>query len=147
MDLCPKWCKCVEWNFGENPHSWHTPFRQLTISNFDWLLLMAQYYERWHKTYLLWLRFNTSKDLAFSSPSGTSLSLLWERSKVVSSSNLNSSAGIPELFTLLCLTFNERRHFNSVNSPNNFSKLLFFMDKFSYKNNKINTQLLLTSPI
>lgn len=84
-------------------------------------------------TYILWLKFKTSKDLAFSNPSGTSFSLLWDRSNVVSSSKRKSSAGIPELFTLLCLTLRDRRHFSSVSSPNNFSRLFFFSERFSCK--------------
>lgn len=84
-------------------------------------------------TYTLWLKFKTSKDLAFSNPSGTSFSLLWDRSNVVNSSKRKSSAGIPELFTLLCLTLRDRRHFSSVSSPNNFSRLFFFRERFSCK--------------
>lgn len=79
----------------------------------------------------LWLKFNTSKLLAFSSPSGTSFSLLCERSKVVNSNKLKSSLGTPDVLMLLCLMFKLRRLINSVSSPYNFSISLFFMERCS----------------
>lgn len=82
-------------------------------------------------TYLLWLKFRTSKDLDRSSPSGTSFRLLWLKSKVVNSSKLNNSEGIPEFLTLLCRKFKVRKQANSVNSPNSRSSLFFVNDRCS----------------
>lgn len=83
------------------------------------------------KHYVLWLRLSTSRDFALSKPSGTSLSRLWDRSSVVSSSRRNRSAGSPELFTLLWRMFSDLRQCSSVISPYNFSRLFLFSDKFS----------------
>uniref|UniRef100_A0A224Y2F4 Putative secreted protein n=1 Tax=Panstrongylus lignarius TaxID=156445 RepID=A0A224Y2F4_9HEMI len=71
---------------------------------------------------LLWLKFKTRSVRDFSSPSGTSFNALWLKSSVVSSSDRKRSAGIPELFTLLCLIFKARRQGSSVSSPYNLSR-------------------------
>lgn len=83
------------------------------------------------QTYWLWLMLRTSKFFAFSSPSGISFKRLWDKSKVVSSSKQKSSFGIPELLMQLFRKFSVRRHASSVNSPYNFSNLLFFNDRCS----------------
>lgn len=107
----------------------------------------------WMCTYWLWLKFRTRTFLAKCRPSGTSFSLLWDKSSVVSSSSWNSSGGMPELFIWLFLRLSERKHPSSVSSPNNFSNSLFLSDKCSCRRDivisvtfiKISTQFKPTS--